>query len=102
VFVPLINLFRDRLLEQPLIHYDETTYQVLKEEGKTAQSKSYMWVGLAGEQGKRVVWAGTVPTSLLDDFSGYLVTVDIMQFVKQTVSRVLPAGHTHAENLMTC
>ena len=83
VFTPLINLFRDRLLEQPLIHYDETTYQVLNEEGKTAQSKSYMWVGLAGEQGKRVVLfdysptrAGTVPISLLDDFSGYLVTDD--------------------------
>ncbi|MEI6897356.1 MAG: IS66 family transposase [Psychromonas sp.] len=83
IFTPLINLFRDKLLEQPLIHYDETTYQVLKEEGKTAQSKSYMWVGLAGEPGKRVVLfdyapsrAGSVPTSLLDDFSGYLVTDD--------------------------
>lgn len=83
IFTPLINLMRDRLLEQALIHYDETTYQVLKEAGKTAQSKSYMWVGLAGEQGKRVVLfdyaptrAGTVPTSLLDDFSGYLVTDD--------------------------
>ncbi|MCG6202742.1 IS66 family transposase [Psychromonas antarctica] len=83
IFTPLINLFRDRLLEQPLIHYDETTYQVLNEAGKTAQSKSYMWVGLAGEQGKRVVLfdyaptrAGNVPTSLLDDFSGYLVTDD--------------------------
>ena len=55
IFTPLINLMRDRLLEQALIHYDETTYQVLKEPGKSAQSKSYMWVGLAGEQGKRVV-----------------------------------------------
>lgn len=83
IFTPLINLFRDKLLEQSLIHYDETTYQVLNESGKTAQSKSYMWVGLAGEQGKRVVLfdyaptrAGSVPTSLLDDFSGYLVTDD--------------------------
>ncbi|MCP4325969.1 MAG: transposase [Alteromonadales bacterium] len=83
VFTPLINLLRDRLLEQPLIHYDETTYQVLNEEGKTAQSKSYMWVGLAGEPGECVVLfdysptrAGTVPISLLDDFSGYLVTDD--------------------------
>lgn len=83
IFTPLINLFRDKLLEQPLIHYDETTYQVLNEAGKTAQSKSYMWVGLAGEQGKRVVLfdyaptrAGSVATSLLDDFSGYLVTDD--------------------------
>lgn len=83
VFTPLINLMRDNLLSQPLVHYDETTYQVLKEPDKTAQSKSYMWVGVAGGQGKRVVLfdyaptrAGSVATSLLDDFSGYLVTDD--------------------------
>ena len=43
---------RQYLLAQPLVHYDETTYRVLLEEGRTAQSKSYMWVGLAGEKGK--------------------------------------------------
>jgi transposase len=37
------------LLSQPLIHGDETTVQVLKEEGKTAQSKSYMWVYRSAE-----------------------------------------------------
>jgi transposase len=28
---PLLNLMRDRLLESPIIHYDETRVQVLKE-----------------------------------------------------------------------
>jgi len=37
------------LLSQPLIHGDETTVQVLKEEGKSAQSKSYMWVYRSAE-----------------------------------------------------
>lgn len=41
---PLINLLQDQLLERPLIHMDETTVQVLNEPGKTAQSKSYMWL----------------------------------------------------------
>jgi len=41
---PLINMMQDRLYEQPCIHIDETTLQVLKELGKKAQTKSYMWV----------------------------------------------------------
>ena len=41
---PLINLLQDRLLEQPVIHLDETPLQVLNESGRTAQSKSYMWI----------------------------------------------------------
>lgn len=41
---PLINLLHDKLLEQPVIHLDETTVQVLNEPGKTAESQSYMWV----------------------------------------------------------
>lgn len=41
---PLINLLIDHLHTQPIIHMDETTLQVLDEPGKTAQSKSYMWV----------------------------------------------------------
>jgi transposase len=39
----LYEAMRQTLLSQPLIHGDETTVQVLKEEGKTPQSKSYMW-----------------------------------------------------------
>lgn len=37
------------LLAQPLIHGDETTVQVLHEEGKRAQSQSYMWVYRSAE-----------------------------------------------------
>jgi transposase len=39
----LYDAMRVILLSQPLIHGDETTVQVLKEPGKSAQSKSYMW-----------------------------------------------------------
>ena len=41
---PIINLLRDHLLDAPVAHGDETQIQVLKEPGKSAQSKSYMWV----------------------------------------------------------
>jgi len=41
---PLINLILEHILEQSVIHMDETTVQVLNEPDKTAQSKSYMWL----------------------------------------------------------
>ncbi len=41
---PLINLLTDSFQQQPCLHMDETTLQVLDEPGKTVQSKSYMWV----------------------------------------------------------
>lgn len=40
---PVINLLRDRLLEADVIHGDETVVQVLKEPGRSAQTKSYLW-----------------------------------------------------------
>ena len=46
----LVDALRKTLLSQPLIHGDETTMQVLKEPGKTAQSKSYMWVYRSAEE----------------------------------------------------
>lgn len=45
---PVINLLRDHLLDADLIHADETTIQVLKEPGKKAQAKSYLWVQATG------------------------------------------------------
>lgn len=41
---PLINLLLEHLHKQPCLHMDETTLQVLEEPGKSAKSKSYMWV----------------------------------------------------------
>ena len=51
---PVINLLRDRLLDAPLIYGDETEIQVLKEPGRRAQTKSYMWAQMtegSGAQG---------------------------------------------------
>jgi transposase len=48
---PIINLLRDHLLDAPVTHGDETQIQVLKEPGKSAQSKSYMWVQMTQGSG---------------------------------------------------
>ena len=45
---PAINLLRDHLLDADLVHADETTIQVLKEPGKKAQTKSYLWAQATG------------------------------------------------------
>ena len=45
---PIINLLRDHLLDADLVHGDETTIQVLKEPGKKAQTKSYLWAQVTG------------------------------------------------------
>ena len=76
---PLINLLRDELLDADIIHCDETTVQVLAEAGRSAESKSYMWVQ-AGVERPIVLFdsepsrGGAIPKRLLGEFSGYLVT----------------------------
>ncbi|MDT4330787.1 MULTISPECIES: IS66 family transposase [Methylomonas] len=45
---PVINLLRDHLLDADLILGDETVIQVLKESGRAAQSKSYLWAQMTG------------------------------------------------------
>jgi len=41
---PLIDSLTAFIQQQPVLHLDETTLQVLDEPGKTAQSKSYLWL----------------------------------------------------------
>src|ERR1700712_1674648 len=48
---PVINVMRDQLLEAPLVFGDETELQVLKEPGRKAQSKSYVWAQMTQESG---------------------------------------------------
>jgi hypothetical protein len=78
---PLINLLQDRLLSADILQMDETPVQVLKEPGKTAQSKSYLWVQRGGPPQKPIVLyhydpgrGAEVAKRLLEGFSGYLQT----------------------------
>lgn len=45
---PIVNLMRDHLLEADLIHGDETELQVLREPGRAARAKSYLWAQMSG------------------------------------------------------
>ncbi len=62
---PVINLMRDLVLDAPLIFGDETEIQVLKEAGRSAQSKSYMWAQMADASGA----SGTGPPIRLFAYS---------------------------------
>ena len=78
---PLINLLRDQLLSYDIVQMDETTVQVLKEVGKAAQSKSYLWVQRGGPPDGRMILFDYDPSRrqevakrLLEGFAGYLQT----------------------------
>ena len=78
---PVINLLRDRLLAYDILQMDETTVQVLNEQGKTAQSKSYLCLQRGGPPEQPVVLydydpgrGAKVPTRLLAGFTGTLQT----------------------------
>lgn len=62
---PVINLLRDHLLDSPIVFGDETTVQVLKEPGRAAQAKSYMWVQMTEGSGPQ----GTGPPIRLFGYS---------------------------------
>ncbi|MBD1569770.1 IS66 family transposase [Aliivibrio sp. S10_S31] len=79
---PVIDEMKSRLLNEKLICADETTVQVLREEDRKAQSKSYMRVYRSGEFIKNPVViydyhpsrAATCAKDFLGDYSGYLLS----------------------------
>ena len=76
--IPLYNLLQEKLLDSNYLQMDETTVQVLKEDGKRATSKSYMWVRLKPGDCPIILYnydptrRGSVPLELLLGFKGYL------------------------------
>ena len=78
---PVVNLLRDRLLVYDILQMDETPVQVLKEPGKTAESKSYLWVQRGGPPEAPIILfdydpsrSQEVPLRLLEGFRGILQT----------------------------
>ncbi|MCZ0867270.1 IS66 family transposase [Dasania sp. GY-19] len=77
---PLINRLHEITCEQSLLYMDETPLQVLNEPGKTAQSKSYMWVTATTQTSTHIILyhysasrSGETPQHLLADFNGALM-----------------------------
>lgn len=77
--LPVVAEMKRHLLRQGALHADETTLQVLKEPGKTAQSDSYMWLYRTGRGVEPAVIydyqrgrGGEHPRDFLAGFKGYL------------------------------
>jgi len=76
---PIYGRMRQRLLELSVLHADETTLQVLREPGRCAQTKSYMWLYRSGRDGPPIVCYDYQPTRdgdhakrFLTGFAGYV------------------------------
>lgn len=78
-FQPIYDRMHEVLLQESIIMTDETGVQVLKEEGKAPESKSFMWVYRSGRYGPGIVLyeyqpsrAREHPKLFLEGFKGYL------------------------------
>jgi len=79
---PIYEEMKRQLCKHDVLHGDETTLQVLKEPGKAAQSKSYMWLyRTSGEAKHQIVIYDYQsdrrhihPGNFLKNFKGYLHT----------------------------
>ena len=58
---PIYQELHRELLKRDVLHGDETTLQVLKEPGKSAQSKSYMWLYRTGGDAEHPIVLYDVP-----------------------------------------
>lgn len=78
--IPITEHLRKELLLRDIVHCDETPVQVLKEEGKKPQTKSYMWLYRTGNDNKSPVILydyqpsrnGDHAVTFLKDFKGYV------------------------------
>lgn len=76
------DVFIDEMKKGEFMRMDETTVQVLHEEGRRPESKSYMWVSVGyPARGRPLVLyryhpsrSRDIPYAFLDGFSGYLQT----------------------------
>ncbi len=79
---PVVDILKKELLKRDVIHCDETPVQVLKEQGKAPQTKSYMWLYRSGVDGEPSVVlydyqpsrGGKNAAEYLKGFHGYLQT----------------------------
>lgn len=93
---PMYEQLKQRLCQREVLHADETTLQVLREPGKTAQSKSYMWLyRTSGDAAHPIVLyeyqpdrKKERPKNFLERFRGYLHTDGYAAY------HSLPAGIT--------
>lgn len=97
-FRRLWKRMKEKLLEQGVIHADETVIQVLKEEGRSPTSESRMWVYASGKRSEpqirifeyRDSRSGDCAVEFLGDYHGVLISDGFSGYNK--VSDVIRAG----------
>lgn len=80
--MPLVERLHQKLLQENHLHADETTVQVMNEEGRKNTADSYMWVYSSGQHSKHPIRifeyrpgrSGKYPQEFLKGFKGYLHT----------------------------
>ena len=96
---PLVNLLHEQLLASGVVQCDETTVQVLKELGRPATSKSYMWVQLSVDPPIVLFHyapsrEGVIPTQLFEGYRGILHTdgYTVYQALERSTTDIVHAG----------
>jgi len=76
---PLYDRMHELLLKRNILHSDESSLQVLREDGREAKQKSYMWLYRTGREKPAIVLydyrttrASKHPAHFLKGFRGYL------------------------------
>ena len=76
---PVYDHLHEYLLKRDILQADETTLQVLHEEGRAATTDSYLWLYRSGRDGPPIILfdyqqtrAGKNPRAFLEGFHGYL------------------------------
>ena len=96
ILKPIYLTLEETLLARNYLHIDETTLQVLKEPGRAATTKSFVWVRTGGIncQGPPIVLYHYSPNrsadtarKLLGDFRGYLQSDDYVAYSSVTHGR---------------
>lgn len=73
LFEVIYDRMHEYLLKEEVIHADETTVQVLQEPGRSATSKSYMWLYRTGKDSNHnIVLFEYQPSRSRNNASNYL------------------------------
>jgi transposase len=102
-FYPIYERMHQNLLQRDILHADETTCQVLREKGRSAEQISYMWLYTTGNDGKESIVLydyqpsrkGTCASSFLEGFHG-MVQCDGYQGYNKLEDVVLVCCLAHA------
>lgn len=100
--LPIYDRLHEELLKRGILHADETVCQVLREEGKTPQSTSYMWIYRTGSDGLATIImyeyqpgrGGCYPQQFLEGFHG-LLQVDGYQGYNKVTDVILICCMAH-------